>query len=159
MAIREHAVKKAFLEDLAPGQVFTSDARAVVDAGAIKRFAGEFDPQPFHLDEAGARPTFFKKLVASGWHTTAVTMQLVVKTLPLSHGVIGNGVDELRWPRPVKPGDTLRLHCEVIEVTPSKLDPSRGTVRVRMMTLNQHDQPVQTMVANLIAFRRPKEAT
>jgi acyl dehydratase len=159
MTIREHAVKKAFLEDLAPGQVFTSDARAVVDAGAIKRFAGEFDPQPFHLDEASARPTFFKKLVASGWHTTAVTMQLVVKTLPLSHGVIGSGVDELRWPRPVKPGDTLRLHCEVIEVTPSKLDPSRGAVRVRMMTLNQHDQPVQTMVANLIAFRRPKEAT
>ena len=159
MTIREHSVKKAFLEDLAPGQVFTSDARAVVDAGAIKRFAGEFDPQPFHLDEASARPTFFKKLVASGWHTTAVTMQLVVKTLPLSHGVIGSGVDELRWPRPVKPGDTLRLHCEVIEVTPSKLDPSRGTVRVRMMTLNQYDQPVQTMVANLIAFRRPKEAT
>jgi acyl dehydratase len=159
MTIREHAVKKAFLEDLAPGQIFTSNARAVVDASAIKRFAGEFDPQPFHLDEASARPTFFKKLVASGWHTTAVTMQLVVKTLPLSHGVIGSGVDELRWPRPVKPGDTLRLHCEVLEVTPSKLDPSRGTVRVRMMTLNQHDQPVQTMVANLIAFRRPKEAT
>jgi acyl dehydratase len=156
--MKEHAVKKAFLEDLAPGQVFTSDARAVVDAGAIKRFAGEFDPQPFHLDEASARPTFFKKLVASGWHTTAVTMQLVVKTLPLSRGVIGSGVDELRWPRPVKPGDTLRLHCEVIEVTPSKLDPSRGMVRVRMTTLNQHDQPVQTMVANLMAFRRPKEA-
>jgi acyl dehydratase len=156
--MKEHAVKKAFLEDLAPGQVFTSDARAVVEGVAIKRFAGEFDPQPFHLDEASARPTFFKKLVASGWHTTAVTMQLVVKTLPLSHGVIGSGVDELRWPRPVKPGDTLRLHCEVIEVTPSKLDPSRGTVRVRMTTLNQHDQPVQTMVANLLAFRRPKQA-
>ena len=67
-------MKKAFLEDLAPGQVFTSEARAVVDAGSIKRFAGEFDPQPFHLDETSARPTFFKKLVASGWHTTAVTM-------------------------------------------------------------------------------------
>ena len=78
---------QAFLEDLAPGQVFTSDARAVVDAGAIKRFASEFDPQPFHLDEASARPTFFKKLVASGWHTTAVTMQLLVRTLPLSHGM------------------------------------------------------------------------
>src|SRR5437763_10731292 len=156
--MKERAVKKAFLEDLAPGQVFTSDARAVVEGGAIKRFAGEFDPQPFHLDEASARPTFFKKLVASGWHTTAVTMQLIVKTLPLSHGVIGTGVDELRWPRPVKPGDTLRLHCEVIDVTPSKLEPSRGIVRVRMTTLNQHDQPVQTMVANLVAFRRPPPA-
>jgi acyl dehydratase len=155
---KDHTVDQAFLEDLAPGQVFTSDARAVVDAGAIKRFAGEFDPQPFHLDEASARPTFFKKLVASGWHTTAVTMQLLVRTLPLSHGIIGSGVDELRWPRPVKPGDTLRVHCEVIEVTPSKLDPSRGTVRMRMTTLNQHDQPVQTMVANLLAFRRPEQA-
>ena len=147
---------KAFLEDLAPGQVFTSDARVVVDAGSIKRFAGEFDPQPFHLDETSAGGTFFKKLVASGWHTTAMTMQLIVKTLPLSHGIIGSGVDELRWPRPVKPGDTLRLHCEVIDVTPSIMDPSRGTVRVRMTTLNQHDQPVQTMVANLFAFRRPQ---
>lgn len=151
-------MNKRFLEDLAPGQVFTSDARAVVDANSIKRFAGEFDPQPFHLDETSARPTFFKKLVASGWHTTAVTMQLLVKTLPMSHGIIGSGVDELRWPRPVKPGDTLRVHCEVIEVTPSKLDPSRGTVRVRMTTLNQHDQPVQTMVANLLAFRRSERA-
>jgi len=151
-------VKKAFLEDLAPGQVFTSEVRAVVDADSIKRFAGEFDPQPFHLDETSARPTFFKKLVASGWHTTAVTMQLLVKTLPLSHGIIGSGVDELRWPRPVKPGDTLRVHCEVIDVTPSKLEPSRGTVRMRMTTLNQHDQPVQTMVANLLAFRRSDRA-
>jgi acyl dehydratase len=156
--VKEHAVKKAFLEDLAPGQVFTSEARTVVDASSIKRFAGEFDPQPFHLDEATARPTFFKKLVASGWHTTAVTMQLLVKTLPLSHGIIGSGVDELRWPRPVKPGDTLRLHCEVIDVTPSKLEPSRGTVRMRMTTLNQHDQPVQTMIGNLLVFRRPATA-
>ena len=80
------------------------------------------------------------------------------KTLPLSHGIIGTGVDELRWPRPVKPGDTLRLHCEVIDVTPYKLEPSRGTVRVRMTTLNQHDQAVQTMIANLVAFRRPQRA-
>jgi len=85
-------------------------------------------------------------------------MQLFIKTLPLSHGIIGTGVDELRWPRPVKPGDTLRLHCEVIDVTPSKLEPSRGTVRVRMTTLNQHDQAVQTMIANLVAFRRPQRA-
>jgi len=87
-----------------------------------------------------------------------MTMQLIIKTLPLSHGIIGSGVDELRWPRPVKPGDTLRLHCEVIDVTPSIMNPSRGTVRVRMTTLNQHDQPVQTMVANLLAFRRPQAA-
>lgn len=148
---------KTFLEDLAPGQVFTSDARAVVDAASIKRFAGEYDRQPFHLDEAAARPTFFRELVASGWHTTAMTMQLIIETLPLSHGIIGSGVDELRWPRPVRPGDTLRLHCEVIDVQPSKLRPSRGTVRVRMTTLNQNDEPVQTMVANLMAFRRSEQ--
>jgi acyl dehydratase len=150
-------VDRTFLEDLAPGQVFTSDARAVVDAASIKRFAGEYDRQPFHLDEAAARPTFFKELVASGWHTTAMTMQLIIETLPLSHGIIGSGVDELRWPRPVRPGDTLRLHCEVIDVQPSKLRPSRGTVRIRMTTLNQNDEPVQTMVANLMAFRRSEQ--
>jgi acyl dehydratase len=155
---QEQAVKRAYLEDLAPGQVFTSDARAVVDVASIKRFSGEFDRQPFHLDEAAAKPTFFQELVASGWHTTAVTMQLIVETLPLSHGIIGSGVDELRWPRPVRPGDTLHLHCEILAVTPSKLHPSRGTVRVRMTTFNQKDQPVQTMVANLIAFRRPEQA-
>jgi acyl dehydratase len=152
------AVDKAYLEDLAPGQVFTSDARTVVDAGAIKRFGGEFDPQPWHVSEAVAHSTFFKELVASGWHTTALTMQLIIQTLPLSGGIIGSGVDELRWPRPVRPGDTLRLHCEIIDVQESKLRPARGTVRVRMTTLNQNDQPVQTMIANLLAFRRPEQA-
>jgi acyl dehydratase len=151
-------VDKAYLEDLAPGQVFTSDARTVVDADAIKRFGGEFDPQPWHLSETVARSTFFKELVASGWHTTALTMQLIIQTLPLSGGIIGSGVDELRWPRPVRPGDTLRLHCEIIDVQESKLRPASGTVRVRMTTLNQNDQPVQTMIANLLAFRRPEHA-
>src|SRR5262249_55457989 len=95
---KETAVGKAYLEDLARGQVFTSQARVVVGADAIKRFAGEFDPQPWHLNETVARSTFFKELVASGWHTTALTMQLIIQTLPLSEGIIGRGVDELRWP-------------------------------------------------------------
>jgi len=152
-------VDKAYLEDLAPGQVFTSDARTVVDADAIKRFGGEFDPQPWHLSETVAPSTFFKELIASGWHTTALTMQLIIQTLPLSGGIIGSGVDELRWLRPVRPGDTLRLHCEIIDVQESKLRPTRGTVRVRMTTLNQNDRPVQTMIANLLAFRRPEQVT
>jgi len=158
MGRKETAVSKAFLEDLTPGRRFTSDARARVDASSIKQFAAEFDRQPFHLDEATARTTFFKELVASGWHTAAVTMRLLVDTLPLSHGIIGNGVDELRWPRPVRPGDTLRVECEVIDVKESRTYPSRGLVRVRMTTLNQDDQPVQIMVANLMAFRRTKGA-
>jgi len=147
-----------WFDDLKLGMRFKSAEAITISRDDILRFAAEFDPQPFHLDEASARPTFFKKLVASGWHTTAVTMQLLVQTLPLSEGVIGSGVDELRWPRPVKPGDTLRVQCEVIDVTPSKLHPSRGTVRMRMTTLNQNDQPVQTMIANLLAFRRPEQA-
>jgi acyl dehydratase len=156
---KEGVVEKTYLEDLAPGQVFTSQARATVDADAIKRFAGEYDPQPWHLSETAARSTFFKELVASGWHTTALTMQLIIETLPLSEGIIGTGVDELRWPRPVRPGDTLRLHCEIVDVQESRLRPSSGTVRVRMTTLNQDDQPVQTMIANLLAFRRSAEAS
>jgi acyl dehydratase len=156
---KEAVVEKTYLEDLAPGQVFTSQARATVDADAIKRFAGEYDPQPWHLSETAARSTFFKELVASGWHTTALTMQLIIETLPLSEGIIGTGVDELRWPRPVRPGDTLRLHCEIVDVQESRLRPSSGTVRVRMTTLNQDDQPVQTMIANLLAFRRSAEAS
>lgn len=103
---------KAYLEDLAPGQVFTSPARAVVGADAIKQFAGEFDPQPWHLNETIARSSLFKELVASGWHTTALTMQLIIQTLPLSEGIIGSGVDELRWPRPVRPGRQWR--CGVL---------------------------------------------
>jgi acyl dehydratase len=159
IARKEAALDKVYLDDLAPGQVFTSQARVVVETDAIKRFAGEFDPQPWHLNETVARSTFFKELVASGWHTTALTMQLIIQTLPLSEGIIGSGVDELRWPRPVRPGDTLRLHCEIIDVQESKVRPSQGTVRVRMTTLNQDDQPVQTMIAQLLAFRRSGEAT
>ncbi len=145
-----------YLDDLAVGQVFTSHARLTVDAPAIKRFAGVFDPQPFHLDETEAQSTFFGELVASGWHTTAMTMQLLVPTLPLSHGIIGSGVDELRWHRPVRPGDVLAVRCEILELRRSKSVPSRGVARVRITTLDQNEIPVQSMVANLLAFGRPE---
>lgn len=147
-----------FLDDLAAGQVFTSDARCRVDADAIKQFAGTYDPQPFHLDEAQARSTFFGELVASGWHTTAMTMPLIVETLPLSRGIIGSGVDELRWHRPVRPGDVLSVRCEIMEVRRSKSVPDRGVARVRITTLDQNDMPVQSMVANLLAFGCPESA-
>jgi acyl dehydratase len=149
--------KKVYLEDLAVGQVYTSDARITVDADAIKEFAGSFDPQPFHLDDDAARVSFFKELVASGWHTTAMTMSLIVRTLPLSHGIIGSGVDELRWHRPVRPGDVLRVHCQIEEVRRSQSQPSRGATRVRFTTLDQNNMPVQTMVGNLLAFARPDD--
>jgi acyl dehydratase len=150
-------MKKVYLDDLAVGQVYTSDASIAVDATAIKQFAGSFDPQPFHLDESAARTSFFKELVASGWHTTAMTMSLIVQTLPLSHGVIGSGVDELRWHRPIRPGDVLRVRCEIEEVRRSESQPSRGAARVRFTTLDQNDMPVQSMVGNLLAFARPPD--
>jgi acyl dehydratase len=148
-------MKRIYLDDLVAGQEYTSDARVHVDAAAIKDFAGTFDPQPFHLDEAQAQSSFFKQLVASGWHTTAMTMPLIVQALPLSHGIIGSGVDELRWHKPVRPGDVLRVHCRVEEVRRSKSDPSRGAARVRITTLDQNGVAVQSMLANLLAFGRP----
>lgn len=151
-------LRLVFLDDLTAGQVFISDARCAVDATSIKQFAGTYDPQPFHLDETQARSTFFGELVASGWHTTAMTMPLIVQTLPLSRGIIGSGVDELRWHRPVRPGDVLSVRCEILEVRRSKSVPDRGVARVRITTLDQNDLPVQSMVANLLAFGRPESA-
>src|SRR6185369_11370777 len=103
------ASQPLYLEDLQPGQIHRSDGEpAVIDADGIKAFARQFDPQPFHLEEASAAKTFFRGLAASGWHTAAVTMKLLLDGgLPLAGGIIGAGVDEVRWPRPVRPGDRL----------------------------------------------------
>jgi acyl dehydratase len=148
----EHA--GIYLEDLAEGQRFTSASRAVTPE-AIKAFAAEFDPQPFHLDEATAASSFFAGLAASGWHTAAITMRLLAEGgLPLAGGVIGAG-GEISWPRPTRPGDVLRVVSEVQAVTPSRSKPDRGMITVRCETLNQRDEPVQVLVAKLLAFRRP----
>lgn len=144
-----------YLEDFSPGQTFAS-ATAAMDADAIKGYARQFDPQPFHLDEQAAEGTFFKGLAASGWHTVSVTMRLLVDGgLPIAGGIIGAGVDEIRWPRPTRPGDTLRLVTEVLEVRPSKSRPEQGLMKVRTITFNQNDEPVQVMVSNLVVMRRP----
>jgi acyl dehydratase len=146
---------RLYLEDLAVGQKFGS-GKAVVEAGRIKSFAGEFDPQPFHLDAAAARATLFGDLAASGWHTAALTMRLIVDgDFKPAGGIIGAGVEELRWPRPVRAGDTLRVESEIIEVRPSKSRPEIGLVKVRNTTLNQNDEPVLVQVANLLVPRRP----
>jgi acyl dehydratase len=145
---------KHYLEDFAPGQTFGS-GRLRVDAERIKSFAAEFDPQPFHLDEQTARDTFFGGLAASGWHTAALTMRLLVESeLQPAAGVIGAGFDEFRWPRPVRPGDELHLAIEVLEVRPSKSRPEQGMIKVRTTTLNQNDEPVQINVGNLVVPRR-----
>ena len=143
-----------FLEDFAVGQIFRSGP-VRIDKEQIKAFGAEFDPQPFHLDEEAARNTIFGGLAASGWHTAAVTMRLLVESdLKPAGGIVGAGADEFRWPRPVRPGDELRTESEVLEVRPSRSRPDQGLIKVRTTTLNQHDEAVQIIVANLMVPRR-----
>ena len=145
-----------YLEDFAVGQTYGS-GRFQIDEKRIKSFASEFDPQPFHLDAAAAQRTMFQGLVASGWHTAAVTMRLLVESeLRPAGGIVGAGFDELRWPRPVRPGDELNIESEVLEVRPSKSRPDFGLIKVRMTTLNQNREAVLVSVGNLLVSRRPK---
>lgn len=142
------------IEDFAVGQIFGS-GRVRVDKEQIKTFAAEFDPRPFHLDEAAARDTIFRGLAASGWHTAALTMRLVVESeFKPAGGIVGAGVDELRWPLPVRPGDELRVESEILEVRPSKSHPQQGLIKVRTTTLNQNGEAVQVFVVSLIVPRR-----
>ena len=136
------------------GQTFGSGPLRI-DKERTLAFAAEFDPQPFHLDEAAARRSIFGGLTASGWHTAAVTMRLLVETeLKPAGGIIGAGLDEWRWPRPVRPGDELRIECEVIEVRPSKSRPEQGLIKLRTTTLNQDGESVLVHVLNLVVLRR-----
>ena len=143
-----------YLEDLSVGQRFTSgDYR--VDADQIKAFAEQFDPQPFHLDEAAAKESLFGGLAASGWHTAAITMRLLHDGgAPLGGGVIGAG-GQIDWPNPTRPGDVLTVESEVLDVRPSKSHPERGMVTLRSETRNQHGQPVQVSIMKLVVPRRP----
>jgi acyl dehydratase len=144
-----------YLEDFETGQTFRSGCIRV-DADRIKSFAAEFDPQPFHLDETAAAGSIFRGLAASGWHTAAVTMRLLVEgDLKPAGGIVGAGFDEFRWPRPVRPGDELRVESEVLEVRASKSRPGQGVIKVKSTTLNQNNEPVQVSVGNLIVLRRP----
>lgn len=143
-----------YLEDLHVGQRFKSAAHAL-DEAQIKTFAAQFDPQPFHLDAASAKGTLFAGLAASGWHTAAITMRLLVDGgAPIAEGVIGAGA-EIAWPKPTRPGDILQVESEVLEVTPSRSRPDRGTVIMRSETFNQYGEVVQTLTAKLVVPRRP----
>jgi acyl dehydratase len=143
-----------YLEDFAVGQTFGSGRRRIAKE-EITVFATQFDPQPFHLDEEAARGTVFQGLAASGWHTAALTMRLLLESdLKPAGGIVGAGFDEFRWPRPVRPGDELRVESEVLEVRPSKSRPGVGLVRLRTTTLNQDGNPVQIQVGTLIVPRR-----
>ena len=146
-----------FLEDFAVGQTFHS-GRVRIDKEQIKTFGAEFDPQPFHLDEEAARDTIFGGLAASGWHTAAITMRLLVESdLKPAGGIVGAGADEFRWPRPVRPGDELRAESEVLEVRPSRSRRDQGLIKVRTTTLNQNNEAVQVIIGNLVVPRRPTQ--
>lgn len=147
-------MRALYLEDLAAGQRFSSGSIAVSEA-AITAFAAQFDPQPFHLHPEAARSSLFGGLVASGWHTAALTMRLLVDGgAPIAGGVVGAGV-ELSWPRPVRPADVLTVQSEVVEVRPSASRPDRGIVTLRSQTLNQDGEPVQILTSRLVVPRRP----
>lgn len=144
-----------YLDEFAVGQVFRS-GRIKVDADQIKAFAAAYDPQPFHLDEEAARHTFFGGLAASGWHTAALTMRLLLTNdVRPAGGFVGTGFSELRWPRPVRPGDELHIESEIMEVRPSTSRPTQGLIKVRTTTFNQRDEVVQVLVGTLVVQRKP----
>lgn len=143
-----------YLDDLAIGQKFATSPVTLTLEGC-KAFAAEFDPQPFHLDEAAARASVFGRLAASGWHTASLSMRMLVEgELTIAGGLIGLG-GELTWPRPTYPGDTLRVETEVLAIRVSESKPDRGIVTVRNVTLNQHGEPVQVMAVKMLVPRRP----
>jgi acyl dehydratase len=145
-----------YLDDMQVGQKFTS-ATYLMTEERIKQFAAEFDPQPFHLDEAAAQTSVFKGLAASGWHTAAVAMRLLVTGgLPFAAGAIGMG-GEIEWPRPTRPGDTLEVESEIVEIIQSRSKPNQAIVKVRSTTTNQKAEPVQIFTAKILAFKRPQQ--
>ena len=145
--------EQLYLDDLRVGQRFTS-GNYVMEAARIKEFAAEFDPQPFHLEEAAAEASVFKGLAASGWHTAAAAMRLLVTGgLPFASGIVGLG-GEIAWPKPTRPGDTLHVESEIIEITPSRSKPHQGIVTVRGTMFNQNQEAVYVLTAKLLVPRR-----
>jgi acyl dehydratase len=146
---------KLYLEDLQIGQRFVS-GRLQMDEARMKEFAAEFDPQPFHLDEAAGTQSIFKGLAASGWHTAAATMRLLVDgELALSEGIVGVG-GEISWPRPTRAGDTLQVETEVLEIIPSRSKPQQAIVKIRNTTVNQNGEVLQVFTASVVVFRRSR---
>ena len=144
--------RRLYLDDLQVGQRFTSGTHAI-DEAQIKAFARQFDPQPFHVDGEAATASLFGRLVASGWHTAAITMRLLTESVLIDNGVIGAGGD-IAWPRPTLPGDILSVTSVIEEITPSRSRPDRGIVRMRSGTRNQRDEVVQVLNSRLAVLRR-----
>lgn len=142
-----------YLEDLSVGDVFVSKTHAL-DAEQIVGFASQFDPQPFHLDPEAAQDTLFQGLAASGWHTAALTMKLLVESFPVARGVIGAGA-ELAWPQPTRPDDVVKVTSTVLSITPSRSKPDRAIVVVESITSNQRDEALQKLTSKVVVFRKP----
>jgi len=143
---------KLALEDLYVGQRFTSRT-ITIDEVSMRRFATQFDPQPFHLSDQGARGSLFGSIAASGWHTAALTNRLCIESIPISTGVIGGGA-QLEWRLPTRPGDSLQLFSEVVKIVPSKSRPDRATVSIRGETRKANGEVLQVLTADLLVFRR-----
>ena len=148
--------QELYFEDFYIGQTFHSEGSAKVSAEEIKEFGQKYDPQPFHLDEAAGEGSFFKGLAASGWLTAAIVMRLRVQSIQVAGGMIGAGVEEMRWTEPVRPGDTLRTEIEVVGVRLSGSRKDYGIVRTRTLAYNQRDQVVMRSTVNFLAPVRPK---
>ena len=147
-----------YLEDFAAGQRFRSAESVRVEAAEIKAFAAQFDPQPFHLDEEQAKQSFFGGLAASGWHTAALTMKLLVGSpFEPAGGIIGTRAEEMSWPRAVRPGDELRVEGEILEVRSSRSRPEHGFVKAKSTTLNQRGEAVQVLVMNMLVQTRRQQ--
>lgn len=140
-----------YFEDLQPGMKFPSGRGYKVTVEEIKEFAERYDPQPFHIDEAAGESSFFKGLAASGWLTAAIVMRLRVESIRVAGGMIGAGVEEIRWTQPVRPGDTLRTEAEILNVRHSSSRPTYGIVRSRTVVFNQRDEVVMRSVVNFLA--------
>ncbi len=145
-----------YFEDLRPGMRINSERSYRVTAEEIKEFAERYDPQPFHLDEAAGESSFFKGLAASGWLTAAIVMRLRVESLHIAGGIIGAGVEEMRWNHPVRPGDALRTESEILTVRPSKSRPAFGVVQSRTTVYNQRNETVMRSVVNFLAPLRDR---
>jgi acyl dehydratase/ribonuclease HI len=151
------AAKVLHLDDLRVGQKFSSGTYRMTD-DRIKSFAAEFDPQPFHLDDAAARHSVFRGLAASGWHTASATMRLMVTSgLPFAGGLVGLG-GEIAWARPTRPGDTLRVESEIVAIMPSRSKPNQAVVTVRSVTFNQKSEQVQVLTSKILAFKHADAA-
>jgi acyl dehydratase len=145
---------RLYLEDLHVGQSFTS-APHLVTAEEIKQFAAEYDPQPFHLSEEDATGTLFGSLAASGWHTAALTMRMLVESVPLADGLVGAEL-QLSWPKPTRPGMQLRVIGEIVEIKPSRSKPNMAIVTMRNETRDQDDEVVQIFTVKMPVFKRPQ---